>query len=254
MVEEGQHSEAIEAVDNLLELGPSNIEALKIKANLLGSEGKFQEECSLWHKIIEIDKEDFDAIYYFHRFHMEERENFYFTDELPMGGKRFLAHPKAMIQASLFGLVGCGVFLGLSGLAQTYPVVSSPLVTLPAFGLLVIIPWVMIVLSYFRTLREVVITPEGFFVSTRIKSYGIEWQDLKSIQVAHNPDKQKNSLTLILTPKDSGKQSICLDIAIESTVIRARSFLIRDIKRFFTQVDYCPFDQIQIDAKNCVSF
>ena len=43
LVEAGESSRALEALDNLLALGPSNMEALKLKAYLLSQQGRFRE-------------------------------------------------------------------------------------------------------------------------------------------------------------------------------------------------------------------
>ena len=65
LVDQGKANEAFEALDQLLSLGPSNTSALKLKANIYESQGKFEEEFTVWTKIIEIDPEDVDAATFF---------------------------------------------------------------------------------------------------------------------------------------------------------------------------------------------
>ena len=88
LFEQGQQDEAFDAIDQLLSLGPNNLDALKLKALILSNRGQYREEAKLWEQIIELDNEDADAIYYFHKRYIEEREKFYFTDEIPTGGRQ----------------------------------------------------------------------------------------------------------------------------------------------------------------------
>lgn len=145
MVEQGEHNAAHEALDHLLDLGPKNTEALKLKSTLYAVEGRFEEEAQVWEKIITEDQDDLDALYFFQRRHLEERESFYFTDILPGGGRRFLAHPRALINASLGGLFGCALFLLVSSYAQKYYILASPFVSFSCFLIFVIVPWVFII-------------------------------------------------------------------------------------------------------------
>ncbi len=73
-IDRGQFDEAHGALEELLRLGPKNLEALKKKAALFSFEGKFSEEGAVWRKILEVDPEDKEAVDYFHRSFIEERE------------------------------------------------------------------------------------------------------------------------------------------------------------------------------------
>ena len=54
LINAGKKKEASKAVEHLLSLGQTNIEALKIKANLLSQEGKFRPASNIWEKILKI--------------------------------------------------------------------------------------------------------------------------------------------------------------------------------------------------------
>ncbi|MDQ3235060.1 MAG: hypothetical protein M3Q07_24895, partial [Pseudobdellovibrionaceae bacterium] len=58
IVEQGHLDEAHKAIEDLLELGPKNLEALKLKAALFEHVGRFEDEEHQWRRIIEIDNED----------------------------------------------------------------------------------------------------------------------------------------------------------------------------------------------------
>ena len=221
------------ALDQLLSLGPGNIEALKLKCFLYSLEGKFREEFMAWEKVLDQDYEDPDARYFFRRRDMEEREGFYFTDSLSRGGRRFLAHPRSLINASLGGLLGCTIFLLVSGYARSYIMLASPLVSFSSFFLCVILPWFFILLSWIRGLREVLITSEGVVFNARVKSYSLAWQNTESAFLAHLYTEGKQKLSLILIPSDPGGEVFELDLSRDSSTIRARSLFIDEVCRCF---------------------
>ncbi|MEZ4743721.1 MAG: tetratricopeptide repeat protein [Bdellovibrionota bacterium] len=169
MLDHGQTSEAGEAIDILLELGPHNTEALKLKALIFQQQGRFNREYEIWERVVSIDPEDEDAITYFRLRHIEDREHFYFTDDLPGGGRRFLAYPSALIRATFLALVGCVVFLVFTRFTIHYPGLENPLVLLPVFVISVLIPWIGTILVWVKSLRSISLT-QKFEVSTRFHS------------------------------------------------------------------------------------
>ena len=76
LIDQGMRKEAIEELDNLLELGPNNIEGLRLKCVLLAQEGRLPEERMIWEKIISIDPENIEAQCYFDLQYLEEREKY----------------------------------------------------------------------------------------------------------------------------------------------------------------------------------
>ena len=126
MLDQGEVNEAQDALENLLELGPNNVEALKLKAFLYMAQGRFNEEEKVWQKVFEVDQEDPDAIEFLQRKHMEDREHYYFTDILPEGGRRYLAYPRTLVNISLIGLIGCISFLLLTRLSDDFEFATSP--------------------------------------------------------------------------------------------------------------------------------
>ena len=138
IVADGDLEQAQEALDTLLELGPNNVEALKLQAALLRAQGKFEAEKQIWIRMHDLDAEDIDTRRFLHRKQIEEREFFYFTDELP-SGRRFLAYPKKMAIASLIGLFGCLLFLIISHLVRVHTVLAGREIILFAFAFLCVV-------------------------------------------------------------------------------------------------------------------
>ena len=83
IVDRGEYGEAFVALEELLEMGPYNIEALKLKSLLFHQQGRYPEEFQVWQQIIEYYPDDEDATEFFEKNYIEEKERFYFTEEPP---------------------------------------------------------------------------------------------------------------------------------------------------------------------------
>lgn len=253
LADNGQAEQAYEALDQLLALGPKNIEALKIKASLLAHEGRFAEEGRVWEKVAQIDNEDDDAIQYLLQRQIEERENFYFTDEIP-DGKRFLAYPRKLIKISMIGLAGCLLFLTGTRLTVSFPQLSEPQVTVGLFALCVISPWVLIIITFFRSLKWVLITHTALTVSTRIKNIEWPWSKVEKLFLAHSYERGVAPLALIIVSTDADDPIIEIDLTRETSSIRARGSLLAELTRQFQQPEFIQREKIDFSKKITLSF
>lgn len=254
IVEAGRNEEAHDALDQLLALGPQNIEALKLRARLLEFEGRFPEESLIWERVVSIDREDPDAISYLLRRQLEDREHFYFTDDVPGGGRRFMAYPRSLINTSALGLVGCIAFLVSTRLALTFPVLNDPIVMLSTFGLLVILPWISIITTYFTCIKSISVSHQGVMVSTRLKLVNLKWNELETVCLARWSRGERHQLSLVLIPKEKGEKAIEIDLNQGSTAIRARSYLVREIARSWSEPQYGLRDKLDLDSRKLLSF
>lgn len=250
MMEEGQVDQAKEALENLLELGPHNLEALKMKAALYAAEGRFLEEEKTWHQIIEISHDDEDAL----EFIQQRQIDFYFTDDLPGGGRRFLAYPQAFVKISLLGLLGCITFLLVTRLVEQKQWSLSPEVLFLTFLVLVISPWVGILYTWVKSLKNITISFEGLRVESRLKSHHFPWEDLKGIYLVYNQNPLDPELQLVLTPKDDQKTSVAIDLSEGSSSIRARSFLVNEVSAHSLGVEHIPADQFSFPKGSVVHY
>ncbi len=248
-VDAGDFPAAYAALEELLELGPKNTHALRLKAMLFGYEGRFREESKLWQKIITLDPEDEFAIAYFRRSMQEERENEYFTDLLPSGGIRFLVTPKAIIHTSFFGLMGCALFLTLANFSHRYPFLATPWVSFAFFSVLVILPWLFIVSAYIRSVKEIVIDREAIHVRTRTKDYQLSWAAVDGVILAHRlPPVSASALSLLLVPKDPEQVPFEINIS-QNSFIRAPSFFVREVVRVFQEPKYATWNHLKLPKK-----
>jgi hypothetical protein len=254
IIESGQTDEAHQALEQLLALGPNNTNALKLLASLYEHEGRFAEEAKVWDRVAVVDKEDPDAVAYLLRRQLEDREHFYFTDDVPGGGRRFMAYPRSLVNNSAIGLVGCVAFLLSTRLAASFPALSDQTVMLGLFGFFVMLPWVSIIFVYCRCIRSVTINTTGVAVSTRLRSRSFAWNDLEKVCLARSATIRGPRLTLIFLPKDQKRIPLEIDLNLGSTAIRARTYLIREIARLFSEPECIRRESLDLDHRKVASF
>ena len=253
IVTDGHFSEAHTALEDLLEMGPKNVEAIKLKAALFAHVGRFEEEEAAWRRVIEIDNEDEDAIEYYQGAQLEDREHYYFTDVLPHGGRRYLAYPKALMTVSFAGLVGCGLFLMLSR-AGSGVLSESPILLFATFLATVISPWLAIFYMFVKSIRAIELTRDGFEVKTRVTTRVYPWREIDQLVLAHSDDLETGKLSLVLKPKDPSLRSISIDLTPHSSAVRARRHLLAEVRDHFPALQHQPSSLIVVDPKNHVRY
>lgn len=254
LVDEGDADQAHDALDNLLALGPSNLEALKLRADLFRRVGRLSDESKVWLKIIDVDREDADAINYFYQQQLEDREHFYFTEDLPEGGRRYLAYPKSLVNTSVLGLLGCMTFLVVTRFADLYPVLADPRLLLAMFLVLVASPWIGIIVTFLRAIRYVSISEQGLELASRFRIFRYEWKNLEHLTLAHSANPHDSSLSLVIVPKDANGTVIYLDVGDSSSAIRARTYLIREIAHLSQCLQYSPLHKVPIGTRRSVRY
>ncbi|MBQ47608.1 MAG: hypothetical protein CMP10_09110 [Zetaproteobacteria bacterium] len=254
LLEKGHTEDAWEALDNLLTLGPNNVAALKLKAFLYKGQGRFAEEEGLWHKIYDIDNEDLEALEFIQKRQLEDREHYYFTDDLPDGGRRFLAYPRSLVKISIIGLMGCLAFLMLTRVIEQNQWTNGPIIILISFFFLVISPWVAIIWTWSHSIRSVEINKSGIEVTTRFKSFPFKWNELDRICLAYSPDPNEPDLRLVLLPKSPYTRPIEIDMNEESSAIRARIHLITEISTSYYPIGYEDHSKLELENKSTLTF
>jgi tetratricopeptide (TPR) repeat protein len=237
-IESGQTDDALSALDNLLALGPSNTSALKLQASIFHSQGRFVDEHKIWQRVLQIDRQDEDAISYFLRQQQEDREHFYFTDDLPDGGRRFIVYPKSLVNTSAIGLMGCLAFLIVSRLADAIPALHNDTFVLALFFMLVIAPWIGIVSSYLTSLRHIDVTPTHIEVNTRVRKHRYPWHQIASIQISMLNPLDESTLQMALRSKQADDVELCIDLSERGSAIRARSYFVRDVLKHFPDIEF----------------
>ena len=234
-VDQGLVERAEQALDNLLELGPKNTEAIKLRAMLYERSGQFMQESKMWERVGHVDDEDSDYLAYLVRRQNEERERFYFTDELPGGGRRFLAYPRGVVYSAVTALMGCVLFLVYARTAGAADP-KNQVVTLVVFALCVLAPWLGIGIAYLRSIKSVTISSTGICVAMRFRDVSLDWSDVAHAWIVHQFGPKNPQLALILLPRDANTKAISIDLMLETTAIRARSHFLRDVEKHLKEI------------------
>ena len=254
MIDEGHYDAALSNIENLLLLGPHNLDALKLKAFLMEGRGYFYDALRVWLHIAQIAPDDEDAISFVQSKQLEDKEHYYFTDELPDGGRRFLAYPRSLLKISLWGLIGCLIFLFSVRYAEGQGIGVTPLYMGLSFLVLVITPWVAIFYVYFRAIHAISLTHAGVEISTRLKSRFFAWAELDKVAFAHQLHPVNPMLYFVLVPKDTQARPIVVDLSDEITAIRARTHLPTEVKKFCENVAFCDLSQIDLSHQRPIRF
>ena len=247
-IEEGRFNDAYGAIDEILSLGPQNTGALKLKALMFAYEGRFVEEARVWKKVLGLDPEDEEALSYFERTLVEQKEHEYFSDFLPSGGIRFLASPRNLVNSTFVGLIGCAVFLMLMNFSHRFLFLAKVEVAYVSFFLCVVAPWIFILVSYVRSLRDITIDHDSIHLRTRTADLNLAWRDIAHFSLVRGKDKKTNTLHILLLSKDESLPPVLINIGLDS-VIRAPSYLIREISRVFHEPSYEVLDGVQLFRK-----
>ncbi|MFW7377481.1 MAG: tetratricopeptide repeat protein [Oligoflexus sp.] len=248
LIASGQLGEAHEALEELLEIGPQNMEALKLLAALYLHQGRFDDEEKIWRRIYEIENDDEEVLEYFHRVQIEDREHYYFTDILPDGGRRFIAYPRSLVNISIIGLLGCIVFLVLTRLSTDEEMLQSPVAVMVSFVVLVISPWAGILYTWTKSLRSVEITRQSIEVATRFRSISYKWDEIERICLVHSNYLFDGSLKLLILPRQNEHPTVVIDFSENRSSIRARRHLINEIKDFHNPIQYTGIESF-LDSK-----
>jgi len=245
LIAAGQLSQAHEALEELLEIGPKNMEALKLLAALYVHQGRFEDEERIWRRIYEIEHDDEEALEFFQKVQIEDREHYYFTDILPDGGRRFIAYPRSLVNISIVGLLGCIIFLVLTRLSTDEEMLQSPVAVLVSFFVLVISPWAGILYTWAKSLRAVEVTRQAIEVSTRFRSFSYRWEDIERICLVHSNYLFDGSLRLMISPRQSDLPSVSIDFSENRSSLRARRHLINEIKDFYNLIQYEELENVR---------
>lgn len=256
LFEVGEEEEAEKELDNLLFLGPSNIEALKIRAEIFQKKGKFEEEAKIWSRIYEIDEEDPEAIDYMQRMQLEEREKYFFTEVMKENGRRFFAYPKSLFQISFAGLIGCMTFLYISSSTKydNENVEENLGFLISSFIIMVVVPWISILYLYFKSLKTVEVFEEGVEISTRVKTLRFGWSDLETVCVSHEKLTSRPDVRLIFVPKDSDSPVVEIDLNEDSSSLKAKKQLLIELESYYKNLSYAPKAELATRSNKTLFF
>ena len=234
LIETGKAYEAEDALEQLLALGPKNTEALKLKAYILSSQGRFEEELETWLRILKIDTEDQDATSWLQTRHLEEQEHRYFTDQLPGGGFKYLTYQRGLLKPMIFGLIGSLSFTFFTNIAiSQVQALAKPEFLITGFLAVVLLPMIWVAKAYLTTMHSLKLDRSGISISTRLKTLSYNWDEFEDVFLCHVSNHSKSDLALTFIPKDTTKPSFEIDLNPDETSIRSRHHLIDNVAETF---------------------
>lgn len=256
LLSQSKYEEALGAIDELLEFAPYNLEALKLKAQLLEAQGKYAEATRCWVKVLEIEPEDPQALDFSKRFYLEEEEKLFFSEELNNNNYIFFVYPKKLVRSSIVGFVGCMVFLFLvSKINMFYSFFADIQVMLISFVILVLLPWMFIIYSYFKSLNYILLNIIGIKLVTKSKSYFYKWDDIDTMGLFfHDLSEDIPSLDLIIIPKHQKMEVICIDFTYYRSSIRAKYHLVKIFEILGHKLINAPKNSINIKDRKILYF
>ena len=147
--------------------------------------------------------------------------------------------------------MGCAVFLTLANFSHRFAILAKPSFSFSSFAALVIIPWLLILYTYFRSVKEIVIERDAISIATRTKTYYLSWSEVEAFYLAHRVPPMGSGLSLVLVPKNLDQSPFEIHIGQNSS-IRAPSFLVREIVRVFHEPTYETWSNLKLPKKPVV--
>lgn len=228
LIERGRGTEALEIIENLLNLAPQNHAALQIKAQILDAQGRFDESLSVLRKLSGYSNLAPDVLLDLEKRSLEEREVSVYSDLTPEG-RWYFAFPGVQVWISVYGFFGCAAFLllspGLIGQTGTENLLELAF----AFFLFVGLPWLALMVVHFAGVKKILVGLEGLRVCKRMSHEEFSWSQIGSAVLEYDNDIKSGHLFLALYEKESRKLLTRLNVSRKKSVVRARRHFVRTV-------------------------
>lgn len=249
-LKKGESQAAMTVLENLLDLAPRNPEALRLKALILDSWGRFDESLATLHNLSQMSGLTQECASDIERRAFEEKEAVVYS-ELSSEGRWYFAFPAIQVWISLYGFLGCAFFLLLSPnlLSQGNERFSD---LMAAFLFFVVMPWIGLMIVHFTGIKKILVGINGVKICSRLSEINIRWDQINAAVVEHDPDILKSKLSLILYSKESPSKILYkFDVSKKGGVVRARRHFVRSILNYVDTVIYIPTSQaVPLNAVN----
>ena len=218
----GDSKAAMEALDSLLCLAPKNSEALRLKADILDSWGRFEDSFLILRKMVDVSSLSDESIYFVNKRGLDDRTSLIYSD-VTNEGRVFYPFPLKQVVISLLGVLGCIGFLLISP-NYMQPNEDNQWAKIGLFFfLLVMLPWFALIVSHLKGIKKIVVGMRGLKIVRGTRVTEIPWNDVGCVIVEHDNDSNKDHLKLQLYR--SGPTSSLLeelDISRANSVVKAR--------------------------------
>jgi hypothetical protein len=237
LLKDGDSAEALEIIENILSLSPKNTEALKIKAFILDSWGRFDESFVILHHLAKMSSNSEDFFEELDKRIEEEKESLIYSRLTPEGRWYFQFSPVQML-VSLIGLMGCLLFLATSPSYFDKATSSVSLGLGVSFFVLVLLPWGLLLSLNLRGVKKIFVGFHGIFVFYGLKKIGYSWEQMGFAVIEYDTNLNSDYLHIILYSRANREPLLNFDISRGSSVVRARRHFVRLVLSYVDTVSY----------------
>lgn len=241
LISMGMGQEALDVLENLLSLAPQNHEAMRVKALILDSQGRFDESLSVLRDLSRLSNISDEALRDLERRTFEEREVTVYS-ELAPEGRWYFAFPALQVWISLYGFFGCAAFLllspGLLGESGAENIAGLVL----AFLFFVATPWLALMVVHCVGIKRILVGIQELRVCTRFSQRVIPWKDVHAAVVSYSNDTRNGTLFVSLFRAGERSPLIRLNVSARGSVVNARRHFVRSI---LSHVDSISFVSLE---------
>lgn len=237
LFEAGDGSGALQILENLLDLAPRNPEALRIKAKILDSWGRFDESYQAMYALSQLPNPSEEVVRDIEQRASEEREGMFFS-ELTSEGRWYYSFPGSQLWVSIVGLMGCALFL-ISSSQVNFANQNEVVAMVLSFVFMVLLPSIVLTVIQLTGIKRILVGISGVKVCTRFRENHFAWDELKAAVIEYDPDPRVDFLRLKLFGQNNSQEPLInLDLSRAKSVVRARRHF---LKNMMTHMDAVCF-------------
>lgn len=238
----GDGQGALQILDNLLDLAPRNPEALRMKAKILDSWGRFEESYRALISLSQLPNPTDEVVQEIEQRASEEREAVLFS-ELTSEGRWYYAFPGSQLWVSIVGLMGCALFL-ISSSQVNFSNANEVMAMALSFFFLVLMPSLWLAVIQMTGIKRIMVGLTGLRVCTRFREHKYQWDEFKAAVIEFDPDPRVDFLRLKLYRRGEAREAVLnLDISRNKCVVRARRHFLKNIVTYVDTVCYVSRSQ-----------
>jgi hypothetical protein len=234
LLKQGDAQGALDIIDNILGFAPKNPEALLLKSFILDSWGRFDDALALLHTVAKVSSDE-DLVSELDRRIEEDRESLIHS-RLTAEGRWYFPFSPMQVFISLFGLMGCILFLVFGPLYFGKP--NGSVFVALSFFILVFLPWMTLVFFNFRGVKKILVGLQGIQIFSGWKKRSFTWNEFSCAVIEYDRNLNANYLRLVLYSSKTREPLLNLDISKDRGVIKARRHFVRLVLSYVDVVSY----------------
>ena len=234
LLTEGDAQGALDIIENILAFSSKNPEALTMKADILDRWGRFDDSLAILHFLTKVNSSN-EVMEKLQTRIEEDRESMIYS-RLTSEGRWYFPFSPMQVFVSLFGLMGCLIFL-ITSPAYFKEAHGGVLVGI-LFFCLVFVPWVVLMFMNLRGVKKILVGLNGISVFYSLKKQFYAWDQVGCVVVEYDPNIHSNYLKMIFYSRSTREPLFNLDISDSTGVVKARRHFVRLVLSYVDIVSY----------------